>query len=81
MHAFEFERTVGPSHSLTVELPPDAPQGLAKVIVLFPDQPSVATPAFANLWEFTRWLKSQPPTGRSSAEIDQQVRAEQDSWE
>lgn len=83
MLAFEFERTVGSSHSVTVELPADAPVGPAKIIVMFPQADSslaVPPPRFATIAEFTAWLETQPPTGRTAEEIDQQIRAERDSW-
>ncbi len=84
MRAYQFERTIPSSHSFTVELPPDAPVGPAKIIVLFPDeQPVAATsaPRFANMTEFTAWLQTQPPTGRTSEEVERHIREERDSWE
>ena len=83
MLAFEFQRTVGASHSVTVELPVDAPVGPARIIVMFPQEdsiPALPTPRFNNIAEFTAWLETQPPTGRTAEEIDRQIREERESW-
>ena len=47
------------------------------------DAPSApaTTPRFANLGEYAGWLRTQPPTGRTTEEIDQYIREERDSWE
>ena len=84
MQAYQFEQYVSPSHRVSVELPPDAPTGSAKIIVLFPEQqnPSESPkPKFANMAEFAAWLQTQPPTGRTTEEIDNYIREERDSWE
>jgi hypothetical protein len=83
MQAYQFEQYVSPSHRVSVELPENAPTGSAKIIVLFPDQvatPEASKPRFANMAEFHKWLITQPPTGRTVEEIDQQIREERDSW-
>lgn len=83
MRAYELERNITSSHSFTIELPPDAPVGTAKIIVLFPDEPAapLTQPQFASLGEYTTWLKAQAPTGRTSADIEQHIHNERDSWE
>lgn len=84
MQAYQFEQFVSPSHRISVELPADAPVGSAKIIVLFPDQVAsveVPKPQFSNMAEFHKWLVTQPPTGRSVEEIDQQILDERNSWE
>jgi len=84
MQAYQFEQYVSASHRVSVELPKDAPTGSAKIIVLFPDPttaPEKVTPQFANMAEFHKWLMTQPSTGRSAEEIDQQIREERNSWE
>lgn len=82
MRAFEFEQHIPASHSVFLPLPADV-AGNAKIIVLFPDAgettPSLRPP-FANLAEFTAWLETLPPTGRTVEDIDQQIREERDSW-
>lgn len=47
------------------------------------DAPSspATTPRFANLSEYTAWLLTQPPTARTTEEIDQYIRDDQDSRE
>lgn len=84
MQAYQFEQYVSPSHRVSVELPESAPTGSARIIVLFPDQaatPEAPKPRFANMAEFHKWLITQPPTGRTAEEIDQQIREERDSWD
>lgn len=83
MRAYQLERTVTSSHSFTIELPSDAPVGTAKIIVLFPDEQAapLTLPQFASLSEYTNWLKTQPPTGRTTEDIEQHIRRERDSWE
>lgn len=82
MRAYEFEQHIPASHSVFLPLPADV-AGNAKIIVLFPDLGETTQsvrPPFANLAEYTAWLESLPPTGRTVEEIDQQVREERDSW-
>lgn len=84
MQAYQFEQYVSPLHPVSVDLPADAPAGSATIIVLFPDQVTpveAPKPRFANMAEFHKWLITQPPTGRTVEEIDQQIREERDSWE
>jgi hypothetical protein len=86
MQAYQFERSVPPSHTITVELPPDAPTGPAQVIVLFPDAQAIhplqrPEGGFATLAEFTAWLETQPPTGRTRSEMDHDVLVERNSWD
>jgi hypothetical protein len=84
MQAYQFERSVPPSHTITVELPPDAPTGLAQVIVLFPEKQAADIPnrpRFSTMAEFAAWLETQPPTTRSVDDIERQVRDERESWE
>lgn len=83
MQAYQFEQYVSPLHPVSVALPANAPAGSAKIIVLFPDPvatPETPKPRFANMVEFHKWLMTQPPTGRSVEEIDQQIREDRDSW-
>ena len=83
MKAYQFEQYVSPSLRVSLELPEGAPTGSAKSIVLFPDPVETQTdpkPKFANMTEFHQWLTTQPPTGRTAEDIDQQVREERDSW-
>jgi hypothetical protein len=84
MQAYQFEQYVSSSHRVSVELPENAPTGSAKIIVLFPDPvatPEASKPRFANMVDFHKWLITQPPSGRTVEEIDQQIRDERESWE
>ena len=83
MRAYQLERNITSSHSFTIELPPDAPVGIAKIIVLFPDEQAVPVtpPPFASLGDYTTWLKAHSPTGRTSEDIEQHIRNERGSWE
>ena len=81
MQAYQFHQTVSSSHQITLVLPPDAPVGEAQITVLFADRPPNAPPAkprFANIAEFTAWLETQPPTGRTAEDVDRQIREERD---
>lgn len=83
MQAYQFHKTVSPSHQITLVLPPDAPMGEAQITVLFPDRPPIVAPGkprFANIAEFTAWLETQPPTGRTAEDVDLQIREERDGW-
>lgn len=83
MQTYQFEQAVPLSHLLMVQLPPEAPTGRAKIIVQFPDQQELAAPfkpRFANIAEFTVWLETQPPTGRTAEDVDRQIREERDDW-
>ncbi|APW46303.1 hypothetical protein [Rhodoferax antarcticus] len=86
MQAYQFEQYVSPAHRISVELPADAPVGAAKIIVLFPDterhQPPSQPqhPEFANIAEYLAWHDAQPASGRSTEEIDRQIREEHDGW-
>ena len=88
MRAYRTEQIVPESHLLTLQLPPGTPTGPARIIVLFdedagaaaePDAP--AGQAFAGLEDFMRWLQTQPPTGRSAAEITRQIEDERGAWD
>jgi hypothetical protein len=83
MQAYQFERSVPASHTITVELPPDAPTGPAQVIVLFKEAPAqqvAPKPRFANIAEFIAWHDSQPPSGRTAEDVDRQIREEREGW-
>lgn len=84
MQAYQFERSVPPSHTITVELPADAPTGLAQVIVLFPEArgiPSQPTqPQFSSITEYLAWHDTQPTGGRSPEDVDRQIREEREGW-
>ena len=84
MQAYQFEHSVPSSHTVTVNLPADAPTGPAQVIVLFPDandtlsQPS--PPQFADIAQFLAWHDVQPVSGRSAEDVDTQIREEREGW-
>lgn len=84
MQAYQFERRVPPSHTITVELPADAPTGLAQVIVLFPEArttPSQPTyPQVASIAEYLAWHDTQPASGRSPEDVGRQIREEREGW-
>ena len=84
MQAYQFERSVPPSHTITVELPADAPTGLAQVIVLFPEARNTTSqptqPQFASVAEYLAWHDTQPASGRSPEDVDRQIREEREGW-
>jgi hypothetical protein len=89
MRAYQTQQTISASHTLTLQLPPEVPVGLAQVIVLYPDVPSTeptpavgTTAAGANdLGAFLAMLDALPPSGRSAEEIEQQILDERNAWE
>jgi hypothetical protein len=91
MRSYTVRQVVPDSHLLTVQLPPGAPTGPAQVIVLFDSEapqshpmPAVEAPSAQpthGLADFMRWLDTQPATGRSAAEIQQQVDEERNVWD
>lgn len=88
MRAYRTEQIVPESHLLTLQLPPGTPTGPAQIIVLFDESAGAAAepdasagPAFAGLEDFMRWLQTQPPTGRSAAEIARQIDDERGAWD
>ena len=81
MQTYQPHQTVSPSHQITLVLPPDAPVGEAQITVLFADRrlyAPLAKPRFANIAEFTAWLETQPPPGRTAEDVDRQIREERD---
>lgn len=82
MYALKIETTVAANHHLSIDLPPSFPVGEAEVIILAkaPQSPAQTTEPEESLTQFLDWLKTQPPTGRSKAQIDAQLAEERDSW-
>lgn len=81
MWAHRVKAHVSPNRSLTVDIPTDAPEGDAEVIVLVAPSPGSGQPRFATLRELTGWLEQQPGSGRSKEEIDHYIAEERASWE
>lgn len=84
MQAYQFERSVPPSHTITVELPADAPTGLAQIIVLFPEASNTAKPPtlpkFASVAQYLAWHDKQPASGRSPEDVQKQLSEEREGW-
>ena len=83
MQAYQIEHNVPATHRVAFELPPNSPVGSAKIIVLFPDKQELELPTkprFANIAEFTAWLETQPPTGRTAEDVERQINEERDGW-
>lgn len=80
MEAVKYETTVTADHHLCIDLPPSFPVGEAEVIVLAKSASRERPGEGESLVEFLDWLKTQPPTGRSVAEIDAQIADERASW-
>ncbi|MEX8503268.1 MAG: hypothetical protein AB3X41_09540 [Leptothrix ochracea] len=83
MRAYQTQQIISESHVLTVQLPDDAPLGLAQVIVLYPEPARQETTPqqTQDLSRFMEMLAALPPSGRSDLDIEQQIRAERDAWE
>jgi len=83
MQAYQIEHNVPHTHKIAFDLPQNSPVGIAKIIVLFPDKQELEPPAkprFANIAEFTAWLETQPPTGRTAEDVERQINEERDGW-
>lgn len=81
MWAHRVKAHVSPNRPLTVDIPTDAPEGDAEVIVLVASSPGSGQPRFTTLRELTCWLEQQPGSGRSKEEIDRHIAEERASWE
>lgn len=80
MDAVKYETIVTADHHLSIDLPPSFPEGEAEVIVRAKSTLKKERVVGESLEEFLDWLKTQPPTGRSVAEIDAQIAEERASW-
>ena len=78
MQALKYETIIKSDHRLSIDLPSNFPEGLAEVIVLAKTE--AAPQVTESLIDYLDWLKTQPPTGRSAAEILAQVEGERASW-
>ena len=79
MHALKLKAHIDSSHRIEIQLPPDAPEGDAEVIVLI-DTP--ASTAQHGLRSFFDSLGQHPPQRRhSKEEIDAYLAKERASWD
>jgi hypothetical protein len=79
MHALKLKAHIDSSHRIEIQLPVDAPEGDAEVIVLIPDTTS---PAEEGLRSFFDNLDRHPPQQRhSKEEIDAYLVKERASWD
>lgn len=85
MFAYQFRQEIPATHRITIELPHNAPAGeQAQIIVLFPEQQARTRPEpprFTTMAEFAAWVQTQPPSTRTTEEVERQVQEERDSWE
>lgn len=78
MHALKLIAHIDSSHRIEIQLPPDAPEGNAEVIIFLPDAPS---PAQKGLREFFDNLDRHPPQRLySKEEIDAYLPEERASF-
>lgn len=80
-----FDATIPESRHLSIKLPDHSPTGVRVLIRVKPNEPTptpqaTPTPLAQDLIDLFDMLDKLPPTGRTKEEIDQQVRAERDSW-
>lgn len=79
MRALKLKAHIDSSHRIEIQLPSDAPEGDAEVIVLIPDTPAATE---AGLRSFFDNLDRQPPLQRhSKEEIDAYLARERASWD
>lgn len=82
MKAYELTARVGSGHRLEVELPPDAPEGEVKVIVLFPEPcPDEEAEQRRYLEDFFRKLDATDRPRLTKEEIDRYLEEERAGWE
>ena len=83
MRAHRVKLHLRPNQPLVVPMPPDVREADVEVIVLITEDAAnsgspIAGRTFA---EFDDWLSTQPPTGRTAAEIDAELAREHASWD
>ena len=79
MHTLKLKAHIDSSHRIELQLPNDAPEGEADVIVMIPSRPS---PAEQGLRAFFDNLDRHPPQRRySKEEIDAYLAEERASWD
>ena len=79
MRVIKATGTIGPDHTLHLQLPDDVGAGPAEVIVLVPEQ-QTTTNAGQGLEGFLRKLRETPRKVRSKEEIDRYLDEERASW-
>ncbi|MEI8326468.1 MAG: hypothetical protein WCH44_14110 [Betaproteobacteria bacterium] len=86
MQTVQLRDTVKRDHQLLLVLPPDFPEGDVDITVrsaqtqLLVDS-DIAQQQRDDLRSFFEFLNTLPASGRTKAEIDQQIQEERDSWE
>ncbi len=79
MHALKLKAHIDRNHRIEIQLPLDAPEGDAEVIILIPD---TAPPPAGGLRAFFDDLDRHPPERRySKEEIDAYLAEERASWD
>jgi hypothetical protein len=79
MHALKLKAHIDRSHRIEIQLPIDAPEGDAEVIILIPDTPSCPG---KGLRAFFDDMDRHPPQQRySKEEIDAYLVEERASWD
>ena len=61
-----------------VDLPTVPPEGIAEIDTSAKTE--LSQPAGETLKDFSDWLKTLPPSGRTVEEIEEQIREERDAW-
>lgn len=79
MRAIKLIAHIGDDHALNLRLPTDVPVGMAEVIVLYPETPTVGKPK--SLQEFMQHLQKTDIPRRTKEEIDRYLEEERNSWE
>ena len=72
------------NRQLLITLPENFPENGLEVIVMSDDSvtaPSLSVPLPSDLDALFGFLATMPPSGRSTAEIDQQIQEERASWD
>lgn len=72
------------NRQLLITLPENFPENGLEVIVMSDDSvtaPSLTVPQSSDLDALFSFIATMPPSGRSTAEIDQQIQEERASWD
>lgn len=72
-------------HRINLTLPPDFPEGDVEITLRSAEASADASPPppqqMGDLQTFFELIKTIPPTGRSTQEINHQIQEERGSWE
>lgn len=81
MRAHRVKLHLMPDQPLVVPMPPDVHEADVEVIVLITDPLLDSPKSKRTMEDYCDWLETQPPSGRTVAEIDADLARERASWD